>query len=76
MIDDKTDTSEIHAALVHYVKLEKLIKNYNIFIFSKADVSFSAVCDKETIVQELVKVLSSEGDSINTVVSSGSLYCL
>ncbi|XP_026021676.1 uncharacterized protein bcl2l12 isoform X1 [Astatotilapia calliptera] len=30
----------------------------------------TAVCDKETIVQELVKVLSSEGDSINTVIQS------
>ncbi|XP_030581410.1 uncharacterized protein bcl2l12 isoform X2 [Archocentrus centrarchus] len=30
----------------------------------------SAVCDKETVVQELVKVLSSEGDSINTKIQS------
>lgn len=37
-------------------------------LYTNSSTLLSAVCDKEAVVQQLVQVLSVEGDSINTKV--------
>ncbi|XP_063327129.1 uncharacterized protein bcl2l12 [Pelmatolapia mariae] len=51
-------------------KLEKIAHKSTSIKRNSPKTQPPTVCDKETIVQELVKVLSSEGDSMNTVIQS------